>query len=416
MIFTLSIAVLTVSAIVLLLASCYLVILSMAAVFGRRSTPPAGPAARRFAILIPAHNEEALLGRLLENLHRLDYPRSAVDIYVVADNSDDGTAPLARSSGAHVYERFDLALQGKGYALRWLLQQLSNEGQRYDAYVIVDGDSVLAENFLRRMDAGLEAGSQVIQAYYSVLNPSESSLSALRYAALAALHYLRPLGRSMLGLSCGLKGNGMCFEARILERFGWRWFTLAEDVELHLELIKAGVRVDFAADTWVRSDMPITFAQAGSQNERWERGRLHLVRTRVSRLFLTGLRGRSLPQLDAAADQLIPPLSIPFALASLCLSLSIALGAAGPAVLAGLALAGQLVYLLCGLALVRAPFSVYRAFGYAPLYVVWKLGLYARALVNSDSVCWVRTARTPMPNDRAHADGHLDAVTEGSRP
>ena len=88
------------------------------------------------------------------------------------------------------------------------------------------------------MAAHFAAGSEVLQAYYTVLNVGESPLAALRYAALAALHYLRPLGRRRLGLSCGLKGNGMAFAAPVLERVGWSWFTLAEDVELHLALVE----------------------------------------------------------------------------------------------------------------------------------------------------------------------------------
>src|SRR3712207_8306740 len=117
------------------------------------------------------------------------------------------------------------------------------------------------------MDARLEAGSFVVQAYYSVLNADGSALAGLRYAALAALHYLRPLGRSALGLSCGLKGNGMCFAREVLDRFSWRWYTLAEDVEFHLALVKEGIRVDFAPAATVLADMPVTFAQARSQNQ-----------------------------------------------------------------------------------------------------------------------------------------------------
>src|ERR1051325_5742949 len=119
------------------------------------------------------------------------------------------------------------------------------------------------------MDARLSSGSQVIQAYYSVLNAAASPLATLRYIALAAIHYLRPLGRSVLHLSIGLKGNGMCFSAPVLERFGWNWFTLAEDVEFRLALVRAGLRVDFAPDTWVLANMPVTLDQAASQNARW---------------------------------------------------------------------------------------------------------------------------------------------------
>jgi cellulose synthase/poly-beta-1,6-N-acetylglucosamine synthase-like glycosyltransferase len=385
----------------LLLVTGYLVVLTLAALWAQaaapRAVPPAGPARRRFAVLVPAHNEELLLGRLLENLRHLDYPSDGFHVYVVADNCVDRTAALARSLGARVYERGDRMRQGKGFALRWLLERIRAAGDGYDAFVVLDADSVVAPNFLRRMDARLEAGSQVIQAYYSVLNAGASPAAGLRNAALAAVHYLRPLGRSALGLSCGLKGNGMCFAAPILQQFAWNWFTLAEDVEFHLALVRDGVRVDFAPETSVWSDMPLTLAQAASQNARWERGRLHLLRRRVPGLVVEGLRRRSPLRLDAAAEQCIPPLSVPFALGSLCLIAGIGLGAGPPTALAALDLGGQVFYLLAGLVLVRAPLSTYLALSRAPLYIVWKVGLYGQAVVSTRRPRWVRTARAPGP-------------------
>jgi len=366
----------------------------------RPPTPPrAAGQQRRFAILVPAHNEEALIGRLLVNLQQLDYPSTKFDTYVVADNCSDDTASLARSHRARVYERFDRTLEGKGFALRWLLERIREGRDRYDAFVVLDADSVVAANFLQSMDSRLEAGSQVIQAYYSVLNTGESPVATLRFVALAALHYLRPLGRSALGLSCGLKGNGMCFAAPVLERFGWEWFALAEDVEFHLALVEEGIRVDFAPETYVLADMPTTLQQADSQNARWERGRLQLLRRRVPRLLVTGLRQRSALRLDAAVEQSIPPLSVPIALGSLCLGASLALGLAVPAALAALGLVGQALYLLIGLRAVHAPPRVYRALAYAPLYMLWKVGLYLRVLGNTRSTRWIRTARTPAVLD-----------------
>src|SRR5579884_3465942 len=382
----------------LLLQAGYLCGLTVAAFFGRKDGPPAASARRRFAVVIPAHNEEALIRRLLENLRQLHYPKDGFDIYVVADNCDDQTAALARSLGACVYERFDRSAQGKGFALRWLFQQIGEERRDYDAFVVLDADSVVAPNLLRSMDARLNAGSQVIQAYYSVLNPAESPLAELRYAALAALHYLRPLGRSALGLSCGLKGNGMCFAAPVLARFAWRWFTLAEDVEFHLALARAGIRVDFAPETSVLADMPISYAQAASQNARWERGRLQLLRHEVPSLLAEGVRRRSPLRLDAAAEQLIPPLSVPFALGGLILGAALGLGLGIPATLAALSLLGQIVYLVAALVLVRAPWRTYLALGHAPAYVAWKVGLYVRALLRTRSMRWIRTARAVGPS------------------
>jgi 1,2-diacylglycerol 3-beta-glucosyltransferase len=230
-----------------------------------------------------------------------------------------------------------------------------------------------------------------------VLNVGESPVAALRYAALAAVHYLRPLGRARLGLSCGLKGNGMAFLASVLDRHGWEWFTLAEDVELHLALVAAGLRVDFVPETTVLADMPVTFAQAESQNERWERGRLEMLRQRGLALLLDGLRRRDPVRVDAVVEQLIPPLSVPVVLAGAALGASLLCRARLAAVLAGFSLGGQLGYVLAGLALAGAPWRVYRALAYAPAYVSWKVWLYGRSLGARGAAPWVRTARQPAP-------------------
>ena len=377
--------------------TAYLLVLTLAAGWGARAHRPipAADGRQRFAILIPAHNEEVLIGRLLDNLQQLDYPRDRYEVCVVADNCDDRTASLAREHGASVFERFSQTERAKGFALRWLLEQLQALGRMYDAYIVLDADSVVSANFLRSMEARLAAGSQVIQAHYSVLNASESKLAGLRAAALAAVHYLRPLGRLVLGLSCGLKGNGMCFAAPVIQRFGWDWYTLAEDVEFHLALVRSGVRVDFAPEASVMADMPVTLRQAASQNDRWERGRLQLVREHVPGLIVDGLRRRSLVSLDAAIEQVIPPLSVPFALGMLCLLAAVGLGSPVALALAGAGLVGQVVYLLAALALVGAPRSAYVALSAAPNYIAWKLGVYAQALLGARTTQWVRTARAP---------------------
>ncbi len=71
-----------------------------AAVARLRKRPPA-PSAKpssRFAILVPAHNEETVIERLLQSLRDLDYPADLLDIYVIADNCEDDTEALARAA------------------------------------------------------------------------------------------------------------------------------------------------------------------------------------------------------------------------------------------------------------------------------------------------------------------------------
>src|SRR5262245_11617787 len=118
----------------------YLDILSLAAVLWQRAPRPVDPRFR-FAVLIPAHNEELLLPRLLRSLAALQYPPDLFDVHVVADNCSDHTAAVAANAGATVHERLsDEMARGKGFALRWLLERLRCQKPGYDAYVVLDAD------------------------------------------------------------------------------------------------------------------------------------------------------------------------------------------------------------------------------------------------------------------------------------
>ena len=373
-------------------AATYLTLLGLAAAVRTTATPRPVGAGRRFAVLVPAHDEALGIERLLSSLKRQTYPHELFDVHVVADNCTDGTAEIARHAGAIVHERRDATQLGKGHALRWLIDQVRGQA-RYDAYVFFDADSLAAPDFLTRMDARLAGGSVVIQSYYRVLNSNASTVAALREAALASLHYLRPLGRSALGLSCGLKGNGMCFAAETLHQHGWGSVGLAEDVELHLELVRQGVRVDFAPEAQVAADMPTTLGGSRSQNLRWEAGRLATLRETALPLLFTGLKHRDARRTDAAIEQLIPPLSI--AVAG-CIGCTIVGVVAGDAALGALSLAagaGLVGHVVAGLIAVKAPRRVYRSLLFSPFYVGWKLALYARAAMLPASQPWIRTER-----------------------
>jgi len=383
----------------------------------RKSMSPAGEMRSRFAILIPAHNEERLLPDLLSNLAQLDYPHALYTIHVVADNCTDQTAVIGRQNGAVVHERFDASQPGKGYALQWLLQRLWAASEPHDAVVILDADTVVSANFLRAMSARLARGERVIQAYYAVRDPGRSWSVGLRYAALAVLHYLRPLGRTALGGSAGLKGNGMVFAADVMRQNEWS-ASITEDIEFHMTLILNGERVAFAPEAVIEAEMPETLAGAASQNVRWERGRIQMMRLYVPQLLRAawqsvrqGRYGRAYLFIDATMEHLIPPFSVMAALNGLFLGFSLLsvllsgtltqnMGGETAVTLAwanlwlalGLVV-GQAVYLLSGLRLVHAPKTVYLALINIPVFVAWKVWHYVRVLLGLDSQAWVRTAR-----------------------
>ncbi len=378
----------------------YLLLLTAAAGWAakQKPSPTAGPT-HRFALLVPAHDEEKLLPALLENIRQLDYPRQLFALYVVADNCTDQTAVLARAAGVVAYERFDRIHIGKGYALQWLLARLQEDGAHFDAAVILDADSVISSNFLTVMDAQLASGARVIQAHYAVLNPGRTWVMSLRAAALALVHYLRPLGRTALGGSVGLKGNGMVFHRSILAEHQWS-ASVTEDIEYHMSLVLAGERVVFAPDATVWAEMPGTLHSAHSQNVRWEQGRLQLAAQYIPKLlgaaFAPPTKGRRPSRyilFDSIMEHVIPPFSIVTGLTLIYWILTAIWGTPALLSLASCLFIGQLVYIIAGLILARTPASTYRALLYAPFFILWKIWLLVRVLGRSEEQGWVRTAR-----------------------
>ena len=350
---------------------------------------------QRFVVLIPAHDEAVGIQATLVSLAACQYPSENVRVVVIADNCTDQTADRAHEAGVEVWQRHDSTKRGKGFALIWALQRLSVSQEAFDAVVVLDADCLASPNMLKAMNTALGRGAEAVQVNYVVGNPGDSPASALRFAGFTLMNTVRPLGKQGLGLSCGLFGSGMAFTSELLRDEPWTATGFVEDFEYHLRIVDAGRRVEFLPNAWVRSAMPTSFAGGADQQARWEKGKLQVIRNWSLRLVLSGLVRRDLIRMHAGLEQLVPPQSL------------IAAGSVGSVLLAlplrsrklltcSLAtLAAQLLFVVGGLRLVRAPGSVYRALLVAPLLIARKVGLYVRLLAGAGPSSWVRTEREP---------------------
>ena len=73
-------------ALVLKCITVYTAVISLFFLLPRRRTPVAAPKTR-FAVLIPARNEEAVIGGTVRSLYAQDYPRELYDVFVIPNNS-----------------------------------------------------------------------------------------------------------------------------------------------------------------------------------------------------------------------------------------------------------------------------------------------------------------------------------------
>jgi 1,2-diacylglycerol 3-beta-glucosyltransferase len=349
------------------------------------------------AFVVPAHDEATGIQRTVRSLLGVDYPAGRFCVVVVADNCADETASLAREAGARVLERTDPNLRGKGYALEFAFHQLMTEGQ-LDGFVVVDADTVVSSNLLKAIGRRLADGCSAVQAHYGVRNADDSWRTRLMDFAFTLFHGVRSTARERLGLSAGLRGNGMGFAVGMLKAVPYRAYSLAEDVEYAVELGLAGYRVAYAEEAEVFGDMVAGTAGSESQRKRWEQGRKLLLSQYAGRLLSEALHKRSALLLDLAADIIVPPLVtvVTFtALGTVATTAAVATGLCAPAALIpwGIASAGLSIYLVQGLRMSTRGWLTLVDLLHVPRYVLWKLTLKVRGRRGHDET-WVRTART----------------------
>ena len=232
----------------------------------------------KFMAIIPAHNEEMVIGNLIESLKNQDYDKDLYDIYVIADNCTDNTALIAKEAGAIVYKRFDETKKTKGYALNWFLKQKIEENADYDAFLVFDADNIVDENFIKVMNKKLCQGEEVVQGYKDIKNPKDSWISAGYAFFYWTMHRFYHLARYNIGLSPLLNGTGFMVKFDLIKEKGWDTVTLTEDIEFSLKQIIQGRKLGWATDAIVYDEQPEKFVASWKQRSRWTVGHIQCMK------------------------------------------------------------------------------------------------------------------------------------------
>ncbi len=255
----------------------YELIISLCSFVKVKDKPLVEEKENKFMMIIPAHNEEKVVGELIESLKNLDYNKDLYDIYVIADNCTDNTAKIAKDAGVIVYERFDEQHKTKGFALQWFLKQKIEEDAPYDAFCVFDADNIVDKNFLKAMNKKLNQGEDVVQGYRDIKNPSDSWVTAGYALFYWTMNRFYHLARYNIGLSPLINGTGFMVRFDVVKPDGWQTKTLTEDIEFSLKRIIAGKKLGWATDAIVYDEQPIGFKQSWSQRSRWTVGHIQCL-------------------------------------------------------------------------------------------------------------------------------------------
>ncbi|MGB5822454.1 MAG: glycosyltransferase family 2 protein [Proteocatella sp.] len=256
----------------------------------------------RFAVIIAARNEGAVIGNLLDSLKRQNYPKELYDIIVIPNNCTDDTEKIARERGAQIFE-CKRPIKSKGEVLEEFFDHImanrDKPENQYDAYCIFDADNLVDENFLKNMNEAKEGGANAAQGYRDSKNPYDTAMSSSYAIYYYAVNRFYNHARHHIGLSSLISGSGFMISHKLMhEMGGWKTQTLTEDIELTAKCVLMNRRVFWVPEAIIYDEQPLTFEQSWKQRRRWTTGLIQGVETYFWPLLKKTVKERNLKSFD----------------------------------------------------------------------------------------------------------------------
>lgn len=255
----------------------------------RKKPAPEPERQLRFAVLVPARNEEGCIAGIVESIHRQNYPPEMVDVYVIPNNCTDDTAGSALQAGAKIIE-VSPAVRSKGQALHEAFEQLLAE-ESHEAYCVFDADNEAHPDFLAEMNRALSA-ARAAKSRILAKNAHEGWVCACYETYFCNANLMLNRARSNLGLSARLIGTGFAVRRDLMEELGgWNTHSLTEDAEFYALLSARGERIAFAAGAITYDEEPLSFRESVVQRRRWMSGIMGVTREKLLTLLAALVRG-----------------------------------------------------------------------------------------------------------------------------
>jgi cellulose synthase/poly-beta-1,6-N-acetylglucosamine synthase-like glycosyltransferase len=227
----------------------------------------------KFSIIVPTKNEEKVIGRCLEGIWNIDYPRDKLDVIVVDGNSTDMTSNICSEfAGSHSGSFQFICEQtskGKPGALNLALPHVSGE-----IVGVFDADSLPERDVLRK--AALYFNDEKVMAVQGrTTSINEKNNALTRVIAMEERAWFQALlsGREKLQLFVPLTGSCQFVRSNVLHDLGgWDENSLTEDVELALRLVEKKQLIRYAPDVCSGQETPNSLGNLVKQRVRWYRG------------------------------------------------------------------------------------------------------------------------------------------------
>lgn len=231
------------------------------------------------SVLIPAHNEEHVIGPLLEKISQTIYPKDKLEVITIVDASTDQTGTIADSYAKKnpqikvLHRGPDIGGRGKPAALNDALQKTKGE-----IIICFDADYIPHPDLVRKLVEKFEDPCVgAVQGRPVVINEPENMVTRLNALERIGGYKVDQQARDLLGLIPQFGGTvGGFRRSVIMELGGFDESMITEDTDLTFEIVLAGYKIHYADDAECYEEAVASWPAYWRQRHRWAKGHMQV--------------------------------------------------------------------------------------------------------------------------------------------
>lgn len=298
------------------LALCvgYLLLYAIASKFYRAPRYPEATKLHRFAVLFPAYKEDRVIVASVRTfLQEQTYPKQLFDLIVISDQMQPATNEALRQLPIRLLTAH-YADSSKAKAMRLAMEQTAD--QAYDLVVVMDADNTTCPCFLAEANRAHCAGLRAMQARRTGKN-LHTDIALLDGVSEDINNGFFRSGHNALGLSAGLAGSGMVFDAHWFRRNVTQLQTAGEDKELEALLLRQRIHIGYLPQLPIYDEKTQQATAIKNQRKRWIAAQFGALRASLPH-FAGALREGNVDYCDKIIQWMLPPRLVQLAAVFFC--------------------------------------------------------------------------------------------------
>lgn len=246
------------------------------------------------SILVPAHNEAKVIGRTVESLLLLNYPKNKMELIVINDNSSDNSKEILEDI-KNKYDNYNFTIintdnltGGKGKSNALNIGYTISKGEFIAVY---DADNTPDRNALRYLIQTIVMDDKLgaVIGKFRTRNKNKNLLTKFINIETLSFQWMSQAGRWQLFNLCTIPGTNFILRRSIIEEIGgWDSKAIAEDTEISFRIYKLGYKIKLVPQSITWEQEPETVKVWIKQRTRWAKGNIYVLMKYIKNIFKQG--------------------------------------------------------------------------------------------------------------------------------